>query len=196
MIIGEAFAWAHMPKAGGDTTRAMFEAIPRLVIYADPPNSNAKHTLFSARRDAIAEKALLINIRRLPSWVLSYCQYTALHGLYPDFNPGPMLSPREMSESTLGDRHLLWFTDEGRLEISFWLRTEHLIGDFREVVSRFTVLSEPEQAAVEAIGVKNSLAYDRHLSSWFTPDQVDRMYNANPWWAELETTLYGGILAL
>jgi hypothetical protein len=196
MIIGEEFAWAHLPKAGGDTTHAMFGAVPRLVLHADPSDSNAKHTLFSERRDAIAGKSLFMNIRRLPTWMLSYCQYTSLNGLYPDFTPRPMFSPREMAESGIGDQHLSWFTDEGRLEIACFLRTEHLVADFMEVVSRFAALSDAERAAVEEIGVRNSLDYDRDLRSWFTPDHLDRMYNANPVWARVEKNLYGEIVEL
>ena len=35
MVIGKEFAWAHLPKTGGDTTRTLFEAFPGLVQFAD-----------------------------------------------------------------------------------------------------------------------------------------------------------------
>ena len=56
--------WAHMLKAGGDATLAMFEAIPRLIVYADPPNSTARHILFAERETALAGNSVLLNIRR------------------------------------------------------------------------------------------------------------------------------------
>ena len=49
MVIGKEFAWAHLPKTGGDTTRTLFESFPGLVQFADPGDTNAKHVTFHER---------------------------------------------------------------------------------------------------------------------------------------------------
>ncbi len=71
MIIGESFAWAHLPKAAGDATYAMLAAVPGLVRIADPPDANDKHLPFFAREAEIAGKLRVMNIRGLPAWALS-----------------------------------------------------------------------------------------------------------------------------
>ena len=35
MVVGERFAWAHLPKTGGGTTRALFGLFPGLALFAD-----------------------------------------------------------------------------------------------------------------------------------------------------------------
>lgn len=196
MVIGKNFAWAHMPKAAGDTTYALFAAIPRVIEHADPPTTNDKHALFSARRTEVEGKTLLLNLRRLPEWTLSYCLYTARHGLYPDFVPMPMRSPREMVEDNLGDKHLRWYTEDGAFTISSWLRTEHLVEDFLTVMSTLTDVTLGERAAIEAVDAQNAHHYDRDLASWFTSEQVQVLYESNPIWAETERAIYGDLLAL
>ena len=36
MVIGEHFVWGHMPKTGGEATRAMFALLPELIVYLTP----------------------------------------------------------------------------------------------------------------------------------------------------------------
>ena len=54
MIIAERFAWAHLPKTGGDATHTMFAAVPGLILFADDPHSNDKHLPFFAREREVA----------------------------------------------------------------------------------------------------------------------------------------------
>ena len=89
----------------------MLEAVPGLVEYADPTDSNDKHDAFWVREEQIAGKLLTMNIRRLPSWVLSAAHHKAISGLWPDFEPLPMPSVGEMVESTDPDDMLRWMTD-------------------------------------------------------------------------------------
>ena len=49
MVVGERFAWAHLPKTGGDTTRTLFGLFPGLVLFADPGDTNEKHAIFRDR---------------------------------------------------------------------------------------------------------------------------------------------------
>jgi hypothetical protein len=110
MVIGERFAWAHLPKTGGDTTRALFCLFPGLVHHADPSDTNDKHATFSERSEAVAGKTLAMNFRRLPAWVLSRAHHVAREGLWPDYRPQPIRSARALAESSLPDERLLHFT--------------------------------------------------------------------------------------
>ena len=66
MVIGEGYAWAHLPKTGGDATLAMFRLFPDLVEFADPEDTNDKHAQFHSRARLIRGKLLVMNFRRLP----------------------------------------------------------------------------------------------------------------------------------
>ena len=88
MVIGEDFAWAHLPKTGGDATLSMFRAVPRpgRVRRSRGLQRQARAT-FAARAQQIRGKLLVMNFRRLPSWVLSRAQHVSRRGIYPDYEP-------------------------------------------------------------------------------------------------------------
>ena len=67
MVIGEHFVWGHMPKTGGEATRAMFALLPELIVYADESHTFEQHTTFVEREEKVRGKMLALNIRRLPS---------------------------------------------------------------------------------------------------------------------------------
>ncbi len=84
MVIGNGFVWAHMPKTGGDATHALFALLPHLVEHADPRTHWSKHQPFSLRQreaniDLTSNRRRILNIRRLPSWMLSYTYHQHLH---------------------------------------------------------------------------------------------------------------------
>src|SRR5690242_15301969 len=103
MVIGERFAWAHLPKTGGDATQAMLRAVPGLVRLADPADSHDKHLPFWARGDEVAGLLLVMNIRRLPDWTLSVARHKARAGAHPDYSPQPMPAADELADSTEAD---------------------------------------------------------------------------------------------
>jgi hypothetical protein len=194
MVIGERFAWSHLPKTGGDATLELFRIFPDLILHADPEDTQDKHTHFDARADEVRGKVLAMNIRRLPSWLLSRAHHATRRGRYPDYKPLPMESPREMTESTLPDQRLSEFTGRGRFEIDRWIRMENLIDDFLAFISEFTDPSEEERARVIELGRVNVLEYDHEVEHWFNDDQVREIYRRNPLWAGVEQKLYGSLL--
>jgi hypothetical protein len=196
MVIGENFAWAHLPKTGGTATLELFRFFPDLIVSGDFDDSNAKHTLFSERDEQVTGKRLAMNIRRLPCWVLSRAQHVARHGVHPDYVPIRMDTPRELSESSFPDGRLGLFTDSGRFEIDNWIRMEHLAEDFLDFISEFTDVRAEQRSAIHALPMLNANDYDHELPKWFTADQIDRMYVANPIWAELEQRVYGDHVSL
>lgn len=193
MVVGERFVWAHLPKAAGSATDRMFHVFPDLVQFADPQDGNDKHLPFRDRREMLPGRLLTMNFRRLPAWVLSRAQYVSRHGIWPDYEPIPMPTAQELAESSFPDSRVDIYTDEGRFDIDRWIRTEHLTQDFLRFVSELTEVSPEQARAVEAIGPVNAEEYDHRVEAWFTPEQIETMYERNPKWARIEAELYGGL---
>jgi hypothetical protein len=191
MVIGERFAGAHLPKTGGSATLELFLLFPELIVFADVEESNMKHTTFKEREHDVAGKTLLMNLRRLPFWVLSRAQHVARWGIHPEYEPIPMATPEELSESDFPDNRLALYTDNGRFGIDRWMRMEHLAEDFVGFVSDLTDLTVERRTRALRLPPVNAHAYDHELGRWFTPEQVERMYERNPVWADLEKELYG-----
>jgi hypothetical protein len=196
MVIGERFAWVHLPKTGGTATLELFKLFPELIVLGDFEDTNAKHTLFTEREDQVRDKRLVMNIRRLPLWTLSRAQHVARWGVHPDYEPIPMASADELADSDFPDNRLELFAGAGRLEIDTWLRMEHLVEDFLDFISDYANVTEQHRAAAGRLPMMNSHDYDHELVKWFTADQIDRMYARNPTWEALERRLYGDRLWL
>jgi hypothetical protein len=194
MVIGERFAWVHMPKTGGDATHAMFAAVPGLVRFSDPLDSNDKHLGFWAREEDVAGKLLVMNIRRLPAWSLSAGHHKAIVGVHPEFEPLPLASAEEMADSTEADDMLRWLTGGEDFTVDRWLRTECLEEDVLELLGELDALTPQARERVRSIGRVSEQAYERDLARRFTSAQIRRMYERNPGWAEVERKAYGALL--
>jgi hypothetical protein len=190
MVITGRFAWAHLPKCGGDATARMFGAVPGLVEFADLADSDDKHLPFFAREAEIGGRLRVMNIRRLPDWVLSAAQHRARHGLAPDYRPQPLAAAGEMTETSDPDDLLRWMTDHDRLDVQRWLRVESLERDVLALLEEVGALDERARAAVHGVGRVNVGAYRERPEDVFTPDQIARLYELNPRWAEIERSAY------
>src|SRR5205809_6697641 len=126
MVIGEKFAWAHLPKTGGMATEELFRIFNELIVFADLPRTNDMHITFSARVEEIRGKGLAMNLRRLPSWVLSRAQHAARWGIWPDYKPMPIESAEVLAESSFPDSRMLLYTANGLFRIEHWLKMETL----------------------------------------------------------------------
>ncbi len=193
MVIGERFAWAHLPKTGGDATQAMLAVAPKLVRFADPVDSHDKHVPFFARADDVRGKLLAMNIRRLPDWTLSVARHKARVGEHPDYRPVPMLSAEALAESTEGDDTLRWMTGGGQFAVDRWLRTEHLADDVISLLGELGALDDRVEAAVRSVGRVNEAPAEPALE--LTEDQVSGLYERNPTWAEIERAAFGDLSA-
>ena len=193
MVIGERFAWAHLPKTAGMATAKLFKLFPELIVYVDPEDTNEKHTPFSERAEQVQGKILAMNLRRLPLWVLSRAQHVARWGIYPDYVPIPMDPPERLAESSFPDTRIKLFTDDGRFRIDRWLRAEALDEDFMAFISEFTDVTVEKRQQVAALGPINAHDYDHEIATWFGPDLIELMYERNPVWAALERQVYGDI---
>src|SRR5947209_3322396 len=171
----------------------MLLAVPGLVQFADPLDSNDKHTPFFGREAEVSGKLLAMNIRRLPAWALSGAQHKARHGVHPDYRPEPLESFEEISGRTDADDLLRWMTDHGRFRVETWLRAERLEEDVLGLLERLGELTPAVREAVLAVGRVNQGGYPAGLVEEFTPEQIARLYALNPEWAGVERRVYGGL---
>jgi hypothetical protein len=195
MIVGETFVWAHIPKTGGDATTTMIRQVPRLVVMSDHPFDHAKHLSLDLRRGSIDGKLLAANIRRLPSWAVSYMHHRAQFGLWPDYEPQGRRSSRAVAGESAADQ---WLADViGDYEIDFWIRQEHLVDDLVRFLRDAAELTSAEEAAIRSVGLVNE-AHSTRFRSWrqspkrfFSRRQIARLYANNPRWAAIERSVYG-----
>jgi hypothetical protein len=195
MVIGDRLAWAHLPKTGGDATALMLAAVPGLVEFADPADSNDKHMPFFGREADVSGKLLVMNIRRLPAWTLSGAHHKAAHGVHPEYRPLSLQSPDEMSSTTDADDLLRWMTDHGRFAVDRWLRAEALEQDVLALLSEIGFLTPAVRERVAAVGRVNVGRYPGGVEGVFTDEQITRLYALNPGWGEIERRVYGDTLS-
>jgi hypothetical protein len=193
MVIGQRFAWAHLPKTGGDATASMLAAVPGLVRFADPLTSNDKHMPFFGREAEVAGKLLAMNIRRLPAWALSGAQHKSQHGVHPEYRPLPLESFDEIARRTDADDLLRWMTDHSRFRVDRWLRTERLEDDVLALLEELGELTPSVRAGVLAVGRVNEGGYPREAELQFPDDAIARLYALNPVWAATERRVYGDL---
>jgi len=175
-------------------THAMFNLFPELIEFADPAHTVEQHTAFQDRAEQLVGKQRVLNIRRLPSWMLSFHVWKSMRGLLPDFKPSPMLSPHEIADSNVADAFLARYRPpKGGIDV--WLRTDRLIDDFLAFVARHIELTDERREAVWALPRVNELVYDKQIDHWFTSAHIRLMYLRNPAWTSVEMAVYGNTLS-
>jgi hypothetical protein len=180
-----------MGKTGGDATWQLFRCVPDLVEFEHLPEDPAKHQRFSDRDD-VDGKRLVLNLRRLPSLVLSYVNHAFRYGLDATLPAGTRLSPEEAVELPRPERMIRNHTANGRLEIE-WLRMENLREDFLELAESLRPLTVEERTMILAVSTKAPMDYDHDPLSFFTPEQIAALYDNSPTWAAYEREVYGGL---
>ena len=190
MVITDTMVWAHLPKAAGTATQEMLTAIPGLVLFQAPIDSNDKHDAFWAHAEAVDGKLRAMNIRRLPSWVLSTAHHKAVAGVWPDYEPMAMPSVEEMVQSAEPDDVLRWMTDG--VPVDRWLRMENLAEDVEALLIELGTPGRTARSAVKSVPWVGK-PYDHQITNTFTRAQIDRMYERNPGWTQAEIAAYGGI---
>ena len=175
-------------------THTLFNLFPELIEFADPAHTVEQHTSFEDRAEQLAGKQRVLNIRRLPSWMLSFHVWKSMRGLLPDFALSPMLSPHQIADSDVADAFLARYRPpQGGIDV--WLRTDRLIDDFLAFVSQRIEVTDEQREAAHALPRVNELAYDKQIDHWFTSAHVRLMYLRNPMWATVEMAVYGNTLA-
>jgi hypothetical protein len=182
MVIGETFVWAHFPKAAGDATLGLFRMFPEVIVSADDTASPAKHTRFPEVADRIGDKLLVMNIRPLPAWLLSFAHQMAKQ----TGRDQSQATIKEIMAAVQPDGKLKAFCGDGRFRIDRWIHTERLADDFLAFISTVTDVSPRARKKVRRGQRRNEQRYDRDWDTWFTSADLERLYVQNPFWATIE----------
>jgi hypothetical protein len=204
MIVGRSFVWLHFPKTGGHSVAAairaaaagrediVFDRQGRDAGWHDTPGERARRD----RSFDPAGRTVISGIRRLPWWLLSRVHFEAARPPHHCVSRA-MLCCGEFYEHdgtvNRADDHALRFG----APVDRWVRLEHLADDF---VAQFEGLLGPRVrgAAGRLRKVVNPtrLDYVKSLGFYFTPQELDGLYRANPAWAAMERRVYGDLLQL
>jgi len=142
-------------------------------------------------------KVVISGVRRLPWWLLSRVHYEASRRPFHCASR-EMLCRGEFYENNgrvnQADAYMTQFSGE---PVDRWLRLENMAEDF---ISHFEGLLGPRvrTAARKLRKAVNAtrLDYVKSLDFYFTPKELDALYEANPAWAIMEERIYGDTLRL
>ncbi len=191
MIIGRDFAWGHMGKTGGDAVWAMFQCVPDLIEFAHEPTDPQKHRTFA--KMGATNKPLVLNLRRLPSLVLSYVNHAFNYGLDDTMPKGTVVTPEVACHFARPERMINNHTLRGTLPVRHWLRMEELREDFIDWIWTIRDLSEEEEHSIRTIRTKAPMKYDHDPEIFFSPEQIETLYRESPTWARYEAEVYGSV---
>ena len=163
----------------------MLAAVPGLVRFADPPDSNDKHMPFFARESEVAGKLLVMNIRRLPAWAAERRSAQGPPRSLPRLPAAAAREPDEMTSNTDADDLLRWMTDHGRFVVDRWLRAEALEEDVLALLDELGELTGRVERRFSA-SAASTRAATTTSSSAVHADQIAGLLRAQPDWAEIE----------
>ena len=125
-------------------------------------------------------------MRRLPSFLLSQFHHRVKDGRLPQ-----LPSPDEMCRDYMPDFYIRHYTDEGRLVIQHWLRSEVIRDDLSVFLARHFDLTAEQEERIQTAATKTTLSYEHDTSAHFAAHHLAQMYATNPLWAEMERQVYG-----
>jgi len=204
MIVGKTFVWLHFPKCAGHTVeQALRSALRRRRDVEFDQDPSGWHDSLEDRRRRVAgfdpgDRAVICGFRRLPFWILSRVHYEASRPPYHTVTRA-MLRRGEFFHQNgqvgRADDYVSRYADSG---VDRWIRTEHMAEDFERHFGDI-LGSQLARAAVRKVRrVVNGtrLNYVRSLEFYFTAEELEELYAANPLWAQAERRLYGDVLRL
>lgn len=211
MVIGERFVWSHFGKTGGDSVHEMFRVISRHTIYRDAIDMPEKHLNFYKNEERLGydltrSRKRIMNMRRLPSWMLSFAHHKQRSHSIPVLKEvllrGRVLfeSDIEVSPAMEGASDFREVRVDAILEefmcgrIDRWLRTECLADDFITVMREFVPINASEEEEIRRIRINVSPNYNRDVFASFSPEELETIYRKCPSWAGIEKEVYGDVL--
>jgi hypothetical protein len=76
--------------------------------------------------------------------------------------------------------------------VNAWIRAEHLRADIENTFAEFITDANSVGALIQHRNAKLATAQDWRF--YFTKDDVEAIYQANPQWSRIEEKLYGSLL--
>lgn len=222
MIVHEKFLIGGIPKTGNHVLAVMCSKIKDLSVETAFQVSNDTNRARSTSRykhDTFTDynikgKQLVLVIRRLPSFWLSYMWHQSLSTIINEEQSvkkvgvgetyekkwkqkkGFLFLPKIMCCSTYPDIILKSYA-KGWPDIH-WLRMEKLAGDFVKLINKY---HHRKVSVKEYIILKNLSKTDHSYSKsypnvYWNNETLSTLYKYNPYWKKLERRIYGAILRL
>jgi hypothetical protein len=149
-------------------------------------DSPLKHWTFRQWGGDLSNRELVLTIRRLPEFVLSQLHHRLMDGRLSE-----LPAPERICQDYMGDFYIRLYTDEGRLKIDHWLRSEEIRADLMAYLMRHFDLSEEQKACLSTAPTKPRLAYRHEVEAFLQPAEVQELYCHNPLWTDIERQVYG-----
>lgn len=207
MIITDKIIWMHVGKAAGTTTRGMFYYLKGSIDPSIEMNGNVfyKHDNITIRttkydppfeysREELLAKDKILNIRRLPSYILSRSEYRLKIKNTP-YTKDNMLKGFSEGGGHPGhhvDRVLEKYIEEN--EPVHWLRSEHINEDFIKCMSNYYDLTDEHKKHLLPAKYNTNDNYDKNINNLFSKSDMEEMYNNCPLWTKYEEEIYGDLL--
>lgn len=206
MVIGDEFVWAHLGKAAGNSTLKMFKVIKHALKYFDEIDEHKKHQSFADKEKDmgidLSAKNKILNMRRLPAWVLSHMNFQkmvyqvpfsdrTMEGIINTADPSQLQATGVNFRENNIDDQLRYYDYEN---ISYWLRTEFLAQDFIEVLGKFTEIDSGQREQIGKVIENVNKNYNRNILESFTKEEMVKLYGSCPIWASIEKVVYGNLL--
>lgn len=209
MIIAPNWIWLHFPKCAGSAAEKLLRSVygsDRSVVFDDvgPGKPVIWHQTIAQRRQQDPSfdpggRRVVANIRRLPNWLLSRVHFevqrSGAEGAVPrqallrgDFLQRRKPSDEKPTKLVNADRPLAAFA----AEVTDWVRSEQMVADLSRILGfeASTIGNREQKVNVGRI------EYVRDLAFWFTPGELEGLYENNPVWADLERKVYGDVIKL
>lgn len=189
MVIGPRFAIGHIGKTAGDAVKQIVQSLGLPGVVTISVESPRKHWTFRQWGGDLQGRELSLSVRRLPAFLLSQ-----FHHRYRDGRlPGPPTA-EQMCRDYGADFYLRLYTEEGRLHIDHWLRSESIRDDLTLLLERYFSLTEQQRACIQSAPTKAPMSYNHDWRTVFEPCHLQTMYRENPLWAGMERRVYGSLL--
>jgi hypothetical protein len=203
VVISEKFVWLHLGKTGGNFTHYLFqEYLAEHLLHIDLISDSIKHIgLANANikypQYNLLEKDLILNIRKLPSWIISNNRHKiraknikeekTLQKIIDWSNMGLVYIDEKQDINDLNSwikpDELLLFCIRDKYP-KFFIRTEYLIEDFNKIISQYI----PDIKINN--GIKPMNVNKDTISFCIEKQNIENVYSTNPIWADLENKLY------
>lgn len=200
MIISDDFVWLHFPKCSGSATEHVLHAIAKdnPTVAFDPidPKNVIWHQSIAQREKhdqgfTLGTRKVICNIRRLPTWLLSRIHFE--HARPPHHTATrEMLAAGKFYENngflSGADDYAKHYSQP---RVDHWIRTEHFTADMQRVFSQYFELGANEIKDRAKVVNASKIKYIPEIGFYFTKADLDKLYEANPLWAQIEMSVYG-----
>lgn len=195
MIITDKFVWVHLPKCAGDKTRMVLDkAFRGKILYQSP--TGKEHEGVIPEGFVLGDKEIVINFRKLPSFLISKSIHHYRYDAYPTkliYNEQELLDlvkqgktiqpPKQIITADLVLNGFTKILHSGN-KVTY-IRQEFYEKDMRKFLNRFKI-------GPADLKSKHSLRrfYDLLSEDNLNEEDIKNIYEKNPNWSKLEKRIY------